>query len=377
MKKICVITGTRADYGLLYWIMKGIQKSNDLELQVIATCMHLSEKFGSTWEKIEEDSFPLSKKVDLGKLGDSRQSLILQLSKGIEGFFSAFGDLDPDLILILGDRYEMLAAAQAGVFSRIPIAHIHGGEITEGAFDDTIRHVITKMSSYHFTSTEEHSKRVIQMGEDPTNVMKIGAPGLENIRKTELYSKEELAKKLGFELSDKNLLITYHPVTATNEDATDNLINALKQFPDHGQIITLPNSDPGHDSIFKALQKYADGRENVYLTTNLGFHHYLSAMKICDVVVGNSSSGIIEAPFMGTMTVNIGGRQKGRLQANSIINSDTGRKSIISAITESLTLNPKISVQYGDGFSAGKLVDFLEKTKFDMKSGFYDIPSEK
>lgn len=370
MRKVCVISGTRADYGLLFWTMKGLQESKEFELQTIVTCMHLDPKFGETWKEFEKDGFPVSKKVELGKIEDSKESVVNQVSIGVKGFYNAYTELSPDLVIILGDRYEMLAAAQAAIFSDIPIAHIHGGEITEGAFDDMIRHSITKMSSYHFTSTDEYRGRVIQMGEFPESVLNVGAVGLENIAKFELMPKEELESSLNFQLKDKNLLVTYHPVTAANENATDALIECLKKRSDLGQIITLPNSDPGHDSIFKALNGYAKDRENVYLTNSLGFKRYLSAMKLCDVVVGNSSSGIIEAPFMGTPTLNIGVRQKGRLADSSVIHSEV--REIDSKLDQALKLEKRKSFLYGDGNSSSRILDFLISADFKSKRGFYN-----
>lgn len=368
MKKICVVSGTRADYGLLFWTMKGIQEDKDLELQTIVTCMHLNPKFGDTWKSFKQDGFPISKKVDLGEQLDSRASIVNQVSVGVNKFFEAYQDLKPDLIIILGDRYEMLAAAQAAVFADIPIAHIHGGEITEGAFDDIIRHSITKMSTYHFTSTEEYKKRVIQMGEDPSRVEKVGAVGLENIRKLNLLAKEDMPD---IPFKDKNFLITYHPVTAANEDATEKLLDTLENYSDACQIITMPNSDPGHAKIFKALEKYAQNKDNVYLTTSLGFTRYLSCMQICDVVIGNSSSGIIEAPFMGTPTLNVGVRQKGRLSANSVV--DCSPNDIEEKLNEILKKQYEKSDLYGDGHCAEKIINFIKKQTLKMKTGFYDI----
>jgi len=367
MKKICVISGTRADYGLLYWTMKEIQNSSEFELQIIATCMHLSPKFGNTWENFGKDGFKISEKIDLGDQIDSDESVVSQVSVGIPKFHKAYIDLNPDLILILGDRYEMLAAAQAAIFANIPIAHIHGGEVTEGAFDDMIRHSITKMATYHFTSTNVYRNRVIKMGEDPSLVQNVGAVGLENIRKLELLSKEDMSD---IPFMEKNFLITYHPVTAQNEDGIKPLLDVLSKYPDVCQIITMPNSDPGHAKIFNKLQDYADKNKNVYLSTSLGFLRYLSCMQICDAVIGNSSSGIIEAPFMGTPTLNIGVRQNGRLSDKSVIDCD------LTEIEEKLkfVMSGKFEKSYlhGDGNCAQKIVSFFADHDFRVKSGFYD-----
>jgi GDP/UDP-N,N'-diacetylbacillosamine 2-epimerase (hydrolysing) len=366
MKKICVISGTRADYGLLYWTMKEIQNSAEFELQIIATCMHLNPKFGKTWEQFEKDGFEISKKVDLGDQVDSNDSVINQISQGVIGFNNAYKELNPDLVLILGDRYEMLAAAQAAVFNDVPIAHIHGGEVTEGAFDDMIRHSITKMSTYHFTSTDTYKNRVIQMGEDPARVLNVGAVGLENIRKLDLLKKEDM--EIPFKV--QNFLITYHPVTAQNENGVEPLLDVLSKYPDTCQIITMPNSDPGHAEIFKRLEEYAKRNKNVYLSTSLGFLKYLSCMQICDAVIGNSSSGIIEAPFFGTPTLNIGVRQKGRLRADSVV--DCGLGDIEEKLNELLSRSYSKSLIHGDGHCAHQIISFLAKQDFKVKSGFYD-----
>ncbi len=367
MRKVCVVSGTRADYGLLFWTMKSIQEDKDFELQTIVTCMHLSSKFGETWQEFEKDGFPISKKVNLGELEDSRASIVKQVSNGVDKFYSAFEELSPDLVIILGDRYEMLAAAQAAFFAHIPIAHIHGGEVTEGAFDDAIRHCITKLSSYHFSSTDVYRNRVIQMGEFPNRVVNIGAVGLENIRRLNLLGKEEM---IDIPFRKQNFLITYHPVTAMNEDLTDELIAALKEYPDSCQIITLPNSDPGHEKIFQKLNDYAEENKNVFLTTSLGFLRYLSCMKLSDVVIGNSSSGIVEAPFFGVPTLNIGVRQQGRLSADSVIDCHAG--DISSTLKDLLGKTYEISDLYGDGHCSEKILKFIKETEFSIKTGFYD-----
>lgn len=376
MKKICVVTATRAEYGLLHWTMKEIEKSPGLELQILVTGMHLSPKFGETWKAIEADGFKINKKIDLGLLEDSKDSVINQISLGIKDFSKAFQELKPDLILILGDRYEMLSIAQSALFLGIPLAHIHGGEITEGAFDDTVRHSLTKMSLLHFTSNEVYRRRVIQMGESPDRVFNVGAPGLENFLKLKLMTRAELEKSLNFKLRHKNILVTYHPVTACEELGIDELIAALADLPEIGQIITLPNSDPGHDDIFKKWHKYADKKDNVHLATSLGQVRYLSSMKLCDAVVGNSSSGIIEAPFCGLSTVNIGKRQLGRILANSVTQIDEITCSKIKDSIE-IAIEKKFEAQslFGDGQTAQKIVNILERNlkESNYSKSFFDI----
>ena len=376
MKKICVVTATRAEYGLLYWTMKEIEKSSQFQLQVVATGMHLSKKFGNTWEQIEKDGFKISSKVELGELGNSRDSVIEQVSVGVSKFSKVFDELKPEAVVLLGDRYETLSVAQVCLFKGIPIVHIHGGEVTAGAFDDAVRHSITKMSSLHFASAEEYRKRIIQLGESPETVFNVGAPGLENFIRLDLMDGSQLEESLGFKLKEKNLLLTYHPVTNTEEKGLDALISALSELTDVGQIITLPNSDPGHDEIFSKWQKYATGRENVLLVTSLGQIRYLSTMKIVNAVVGNSSSGIIEAPFCGVSTVNIGDRQKGRIFSDTVTQvSHLDKESILSAINGALCSNNRPQDTFGDGQTASKIVKILEKNLDDINlaKGFYDL----
>lgn len=371
MRKICFISTTRADYGLIYWLMKSVEADSEFELQIVVSGMHLEDKFGATWKKFEDDKFLISEKVSLGSMGDSRASIIKQVSNGVQGFGDAFNNLKPDLVVVVGDRYEMLSAAQAAFFLNIPIAHLAGGEVTEGAFDDSIRHAITKMSSYHFVATESYADRLKRMGEFPESILNIGAIGLENLQKVELKSKVEISNSLGFLLRDKNFLITYHPLTNVNEDHIDALLEALERFPDVGQIITMPNSDPGHSAIVEKLQKYAIGRENVHLSVSLGNILYPSLLAVSDVVIGNSSSGIVEAPFFGTSTVNIGTRQKGRIMASTIVNCDGD--DIYSSIEKAIDMKRQVSRVYGNGNCSVKFIDFLKSNKFKVKRGFYDI----
>lgn len=376
MKKICLVTATRAEYGLLYWIMKEIEKSHILRMQLLVTGMHLSSKFGATWRTIEADGFTISKKIDLGPLDDSKESIINQVSIGVKEFAKTFLELKPDLILILGDRYEMLAVAQAALFLGIPIAHIHGGEVTEGAFDDAIRHSITKMSWLHFTANDVYRRRVIQLGESPERVFNVGAPGIENFKKLKLLNRAEIESSINFKLRNKNILITYHPVTASEENGIDELIEALSDLPDVGQIITLPNSDPGHGKIFEKWQKYAETRNNVHLDVSLGQTRYLSAMRLSDAVVGNSSSGILEAPFCGVPTVNIGKRQFGRVLANSVYQVNEITKDRIKEVIE-LAIETKFEPQllFGDGQTARNIVSILEQKIEQSKNlkSFFDI----
>lgn len=377
MKKICFITSTRADYGLLKWSMKEVQASNQFQLQIIATGMHLSPLFGETYKEIEKDKFVIDEKVSLGNLKDSKNSVNLQLASAVKEISQALAKLKPDAVVLLGDRYEILGAAQASFFLSIPIIHMHGGEKTEGAFDDVIRHCITKLSQFHITSTESYRKRVIQLGEAPERVFNLGAPGLENFLKLSLLSKEEIAKDLNVQFLDKNILVTFHPVTGANENIEE-LLKALAKFPNVGQFISLPNSDPGYSKILSDLKEYADKNKNVFLFSNLGQLRYSSMLKIVDLVVGNSSSGILESPFVGTKTLNIGDRQKGRLAEDSVININCSESDIFTAMTDLLKTSyiKTGSLLYGNGHFSKPFIELL--SKLDLTSHykkFYDLES--
>lgn len=327
MRKICVVTGSRAEYGLLSGLMHEIKNSGNLMLQVIATNMHLSPEFGLTYREIENDGFVIDKKVEMLLSSDTANATIKSVGLGMIGFADAYRDLLPDIVVVLGDRYELLAAVSAALFYRIPVAHLHGGEITEGAYDDSIRHAITKMSHLHFTSTEEYRKRVIQLGESPERVFNVGAIGLDSIKKCKFLSKEELEKSLDFDLGDKSLLITYHPVTLENDTARqqcDNLLSVLDNYQEYKIIFTLPNSDTGGRVIMESIQNFVSRNKNrAAVFTSLGKIRYLSALNYVSAVIGNSSSGILEVPSFGIPTLDIGDRQKGRIAATSVVHCGT------------------------------------------------------
>ena len=322
MRKICVVTGTRAEYGLLSRLMKSIQEDPTLELQIVATNMHLSPEFGLTFREIESDGFVINKKVEMLLSADTSTSVVKSLGLGVIGFADAYDDLKPDLIVVLGDRYEMLGAVASALFFQIPVAHISGGVVTEGAYDDAIRHPITKMSHLHFTSTETYRKRVIQLGEDPSTVFNVGSIGLDNIRHLSLLDRKAFEESIHFQLGEKNFLITYHPVTLEHQTAKvqfEALLQAVDETDAH-LIFTKPNSDSDGRIIISMIDEYVSAHpEKAVAFTSLGYLRYLSALQYVDVVVGNSSSGIVEAPSFGIPTVNIGDRQKGRLRANSVI----------------------------------------------------------
>lgn len=337
MRKICVITGSRAEYGLLSGLMKAIKEDESLELQVIATNMHLSPEFGLTYKEIERDGFFINKKVEMLLSSDTSNATTKSVGLATIGFADAYEDLKPDMIVVLGDRFEILAAVSAALFYKIPVAHLHGGEITEGAYDDSIRHAITKMSHLHFTSTEEYRQRVIQLGEDPKRVFNVGAPGIENIKNVPLMDKKELESTLdGFTFNDKTILITYHPVTLENSTAEEqikNLLNALDEYPDYKVIFTLPNSDTDGRVIIKLINEYVSKHtDRTIAYHSLGLRRYLSSLQFVKAVVGNSSSGIIEVPSFGIPTLNIGDRQKGRIAANSVVNCGTNKEEIIEGL---------------------------------------------
>lgn len=341
MRKVCVVTGTRAEYGLLSRLMWLIRADHDLTLQIIATNMHLSPEFGLTYKEIEADGFTIDKKVPMHKLADTSNGIVKSMAVELSGIADAYEELRPDLIVLLGDRYEMLIAATAALVYKIPIAHIHGGEITEGAFDDAIRHAITKMSHLHFTSTEEYRRRVIQLGEQPDRVFNVGSLGVENIKKMTLMSKDEIEKSLGFELNKKTVIATYHPVTLTkgnNRIEMDEFLTALDEEKNIRVLFTMPNSDTEGTYISERISEFTTkNKERAVAFTSLGIKRYLSVIKHVAAVIGNSSSGIIEVPSLGIPTLNIGDRQKGRVTCDSIISCYSDKDSIRKGLKKVLS----------------------------------------
>ena len=341
MRKICVVTGSRAEYGLLSGLMRAIQEDKNLQLQVIATNMHLSPEFGLTYRDIERDGFKIDKKVQMLLSSDTPNATAKSVGLATIGFADAYEDLRPDLLVVLGDRFEILAAVSAALFFKIPVAHLHGGEITEGAYDDCIRHAITKMSHLHFTSTEAYRQRVIQLGEQPDRVFYVGAIGVENIKRVPLLSKDKLEESIHFDMGEKSLLVTYHPVTLENHTSADqcqNLLEALDEFPEYKVIFTLPNSDTDGRVIIRLINEYVSlHSEHCIAIPSLGLQRYLSALKCVSAVVGNSSSGIIEVPSFGIPTLDIGNRQKGRIAAESVVHCGNDSRSIIEGMQQVLS----------------------------------------
>lgn len=336
MRKICVVTGSRAEYGLLSILMRLIQEDSEFTLQIIATNMHLSPEFGHTYKEIEKDGFHIDRKVEMLLSSDTPNATTKSVGLATIGFADAYEDLKPDLLLVLGDRFEILAAVTAALFYKIPIAHLHGGEITEGAYDDAIRHTITKLSHLHFTSTESYYKRVIQLGEEPNRVFNVGAIGIDNIKHLQLLSKQRLEESLNFQFGEKCILVTFHPVTLesnTAEEQIDNLLDVLLSIDDLRIIFTLPNSDTEGRVIFNKITQFVENNKNRSIAfTSLGQIRYLSAMQFVSAVVGNSSSGIIEAPSFGIPTLNIGARQQGRIKANSVVDCEPTIDDILEKI---------------------------------------------
>lgn len=380
MNKIAIVTGTRADYGLLYWLIKGVHEDPDLELQLYVTGMHLSPEFGLTWKQIVNDGFPISKKIEILLSSDTSVGITKSNALALISFSEAFDELKPDIVVLLGDRTEIFAAVQAAHIAAIPCAHISGGEVTEGAYDDAIRHSITKMSHLHFTVTEKYRNRVIQLGEYPNTVFNVGAIGLDNIKKLKLLSREEFEKSIQHKLKSRNFLITFHPVTLENNSAQEqfkNLLQALDVLDDSLLIFTKPNSDKDGRIIIKMIDDYVkhNGVKAIAFTS-MGQLRYLSAIQYMDAVVGNSSSGIIEVPTFNVPTINIGDRQKGRIMGPTIFNCEPTKGEICTAINKALNYdkNTYFDHPYGNGNTSEKILKILKETKnIRIKKCFYDI----
>jgi UDP-N-acetylglucosamine 2-epimerase (non-hydrolysing)/GDP/UDP-N,N'-diacetylbacillosamine 2-epimerase (hydrolysing) len=364
-RKICVITGSRAEYGLLRWVMHDLAAAPDVELQVVATGMHLSRAFGMTVDEIERDGFAVARRVDMLLASDTPVGTAKSIGLGVIGMADALDGLRPDLVLVLGDRFEILAAVQACLVLRIPVAHIAGGDTTEGAFDESIRHAITKMSHLHLVTNEQAARRVRQMGEDPARVQVVGSPGLDQLVREPLLDRAALEASLGARLAVRNLLVTFHPVTLSATDSLAEfqaLLEALDEFGDDTAVwITHPNADTGGVALTQALQAWAQARPGrVHDFKSLGHKRYLSLMALSDVVVGNSSSGLYEAPSLRVPTVDIGERQRGRLAADSVLNCAASREAIGAAIRRALVLDCSATLNpYGDGHSAARIVQAL------------------
>ena len=373
-RKVCVVTGTRAEYGLLYWLMREIQQDEELELQIVATGMHVSPEFGLTYKKIEEDGFKIDEKVEMLLSSDTRVGVAKSMGLATIGFADSFQRLQPDLLVILGDRFEMLAAAQTALIMQLPIVHLHGGELTYGAYDDAIRHSITKMASWHFVSTETHRKRVIQLGEQPDHVWNVGALGIENILKIPLLSKAELCAELKIAPNSAYFLITYHPETNGDADGIYNLLAALDRYWHVQLIFTKANADNGGREINEAIEQYVRKNSNAHLFDSLGQLRYLSAVKHADLVIGNSSSGLIEVPYLHTPTVNCGSRQSGRDCPSSVIHTSMDESSILEAIEIGLKFQGPYEQIFGDGDVSKKILKQIKMLPSEHnQKEFYDL----
>lgn len=390
MRKICVVTGSRAEYGILRRLMAAIKDDSDLQLQIVATNQHLSLRQGETYKEIERDGFTIDYKVFMAddEAPDTANTTTKAIARGVSGFADAFEALRPDLLLILGDRYEMLAVASAALIYKIPIAHLHGGEITEGAFDDAIRHAITKMSHLHFTSTEVYRKRVIQLGEQPNRVFNVGALGVENILKNDFMTREKLEESLQFRLTEKCLLCTYHPITLSSMSAEAqvlNLLKALELHPEYHVVFTYSNSDTHSQIIIQHIQEFVDQHaDRCLFIPSLGQQRYFSALRHMTAVIGNSSSGIIEVPSFGIPTLDIGDRQKGRLAAKSVVHCGCSAEEIKDGLEKVLEYSKQLKANdqqqvnpYHKEGTCEAILQIIKTYPLEelIQKTFYDLPS--
>jgi GDP/UDP-N,N'-diacetylbacillosamine 2-epimerase (hydrolysing) len=382
-RKICVITGTRAEYGLLRWVMQGIKDDADLNLQVIATGMHLSPEFGLTYKAIEADGFDIDRKVEILTSSDTPVGIAKSMGLGMIGFADALSELNPDLIVVLGDRFEIFSAVAAALVARIPVAHLHGGESTEGLIDEAIRHSITKMSHLHFVAAGEYQQRVIQLGEQPKLVFLVGGLGIDTIKRLQLLDRNILETDLGFKFGKKNLLITFHPVTLETASAVTQmqaLLAVLVKLKDTQLIFTMPNADTDGRTLIKMVDKFASEHANAHAFASLGQLRYLSCIAQVDGVVGNSSSGLAEVPSFKKGTINIGDRQRGRLQATSVINCKPNQQSISDAISTLYSPSFQMDLRqvcnpYGEGGASEEIVKIIKSVTLVglIKKHFYDV----
>jgi GDP/UDP-N,N'-diacetylbacillosamine 2-epimerase (hydrolysing) len=384
-RKICIITGTRAEFGLLRLLMQEVQDAPECDLQIVATGMHLSPEYGLTYKEIEQSGFKIDYKVDMQLSSDSATSITKSIGMGTIGFAEAYEHLQPDLVVVLGDRFELIAAVTAALIALIPVAHLHGGETTEGAFDEAIRHSITKMSHLHFVAAPEYARRVIQLGEHPERVFLVGGLGVDVIRQIKLLTREELEESLDFKFGRKNLLVTFHPVTLSGKSSASemaDLLEALDQLQDTHLIFTMPNADTGGQELAAMVKEFVKNRPHTRAFQSLGHVRYLSCMQFVDGVIGNSSSGLAEAPSMGVGTINIGDRQKGRLSTDSIIHCASNFEGIHNALEQlydpafkallSNAVNP-----YGSGGASHKIAEVIKNYPLDglLKNSFFDLPA--
>lgn len=384
-KSICFISGSRADYGLLKWLIREVHNDEQFEMSIIATGSHLSESFGNTASEIESDGFQIDVKIPLDLDSDSRINTARAFGECAIGIANSIEKLNPDLVVLLGDRYEIFAAATATYLLGKPIAHIHGGEVTHGSFDDGIRHSITKLSQIHFVANEAYANRVMQLGESPSSIHIVGGLGVDAIDKTPVIPFEDLASALNVRFSERNFLVTYHPETVdvSNKKAqVRGLLAALSDCSDTSLFITLPNSDPNNAEIRAEFHEFGKREPNVFIFESLGQTKYLSLLRRMDGVIGNSSSGIIEAPYLGIPTVNIGLRQSGRVKAASIVDCDNREIEIRNAIHKIMSKDFRVTLKntessYGEPGASGKILEILKCLDFEKMptKAFFDLPS--
>ncbi len=382
-KKICVVTGTRAEYGLLYWLMRGLQAAEDFHLQLIVTGSHLAPEFGMTGLEIEAAGFKVDAKIEMLLASDTPVGTAKSMALGLAGFADALARLAPDLVVVLGDRFELLCPVQAALPAAIPVAHIHGGELSEGAMDDSIRHAVTKMSHLHFVAAEPYRKRVIQLGEAPDRVFNVGATGLDHLMLGDFPDRETWEGESGITLGRKNFLLTYHPTSLDRDPVAGlmALLNAVERFPQARIIFTKSNADAGGRKINKMLAEFVSGSGGAaVLVDNLGSRLYLGLLRHVDLVLGNSSSGIIEAPFFGVPTVNVGARQDGRLKADSVFDSPPDPDAIAATMQKAMDSpygagGQKCQSPYGKGESAKQILEILRSTDFAtlIPKRFHDL----
>jgi UDP-N-acetylglucosamine 2-epimerase (non-hydrolysing) len=381
-KTVAVFTSTRADYGILFWLLKDLKIDSSIILQLLVSGSHLDVEFGETYHEIEQDGFSIDEKIPMLVNDDSKQGIIKSLSLGIEGYGEALMRLSPDVLIVLGDRYEALAVTQTAYILNIPVLHLHGGEITEGAYDDGFRHAITKLSYFHCVATTEYQKRVIQLGESPERVFNTGSLGLEHITRSDIKDIDTLSTHFKFDFSRPYFVVTFHPETLSENTGIkdiDTLISALNEFKSYNLVITYPNVDHGGREIIQFLNKYAQEQSSrVLLVKSFGHNFYHSVVKHSELVIGNSSSGIIEAPSLNVPTVNVGERQKGRVRANSVVDARLEIRPIKNAIERALHIKSgnDLSIYknpYGSGNTANKIIDIIKYQPIHQTKSFYDI----
>lgn len=385
MKTITILTATRAEYGLLYPLIKKLEESKKYNVKLVVTGAHLAPEFGLTYREIEKDGIEIDKKIEILLSSDTPAAISKTMGLALISFADYFKDSKPDALIVLGDRYETLAVCCAAMNERIPIIHLYGGETTEGAIDEAVRHAITKMSFLHFTSTEQYRKRVIQLGENPERVFCVGAIGIENAMKKKLMTREELALSLDFKLDGDYAVVTFHPVTLEECSAQKQYEQVLRAFDRHSNmkyIITKANADSGGRIINQMTEEYAQKHNNVYVIESLGMVRYLSALKYAKMVIGNSSSGLVEAPSFRIPTINIGDRQRGRICAGSVINCNPEEEQISLAMEKACSEEFRNFVKnvinpYGDGNVSDKMIkiidQFMSKDIIELKKKFYDL----